>query len=145
MEFFVMKPRVLAIVFAVLCAAAPLMSQGQQSGTLGGRLSTSGSLGLPGATVTVTSDALQGERTTVTDINGVYSFPGLPPGSYAVTFAMDGMSTVERTAAVPLGGAVTMDQILSVRPVNEVVVVKGARPAPVSSPAGAFNLRSEQF
>ena len=31
------------------------------------------------------------------------------------------------------------------RPVNEVVVVKGARPAPVSSPAGAFNLRSEQF
>ena len=30
----------------------------------------------PGATVTVTSEALQGERTTVTDINGVYSFPG---------------------------------------------------------------------
>ena len=80
---------------------------GQQSGTLGGRLSTSDSLGLPGATVTVTSEALQGERTTVTDINGVYSFPGLPPGSYAVTFEMDGMSTVERAAAVPLGGAVT--------------------------------------
>ena len=140
-----MKRRALAIVFAVLCAAAPAMAQGQQSGTLGGRLSTSDSLGLPGATVTVTSEALQGERTTVTDINGVYSFPGLPPGSYAVTFEMDGMSTVERTAAVPLGGAVTMDQVLAVRPVNEVVVVKGARPAPVSSPAGAFNLRAEQF
>jgi hypothetical protein len=140
-----MKPRVPAFVFAVLCAAAPAMAQGQQSGTLGGRLSTSDSLGLPGATVTVTSEALQGERTTVTDINGVYSFPGLPPGSYAVTFEMDGMSTVERTAAVPLGGAVIMDQVLAVRPVNEVVVVKGARPAPVSSPAGAFNLRSEQF
>ena len=73
----------------------------------------------------------------MTDINGVYSFPGLPPGSYAVTFEMDGMSTVERTAAVPLGGAVIMDQLLAVRPVNEVVVVRGARPAPVSSPAGA--------
>ena len=102
-----MKRRALAIVFAILCAAAPAMAQGQQSGTLGGRLSTSDSLGLPGATVTVTSEALQGERTTVTDINGVYSFPGPPPGSYAVTFEMDGMSTVERAAAVPLGGAVT--------------------------------------
>ena len=58
---------------------------------------------------------------------------------------MNGMSTVQRTAAVPLGGTVTMDQVLSVAPVKEVVVVNGARPAPVSSPAGAFNLRAEQF
>src|SRR4030095_4007776 len=55
------------------------------------------------------------------------------------------MSPVQRTAAVPLGGTVTMDQVLSVAPVNEVVVVNGARPAPVSSPAGAVNLRAEQF
>ena len=81
----------------------------------------------------------------MTDINGVYSLPGLPPGSYTVKFEMSGMSTVERTAAVPLGGAVTMDQVLSIAPVSEVVVVHGARPAPVSSPAGAFNVRAEQF
>jgi hypothetical protein len=133
------------MILAGLCATASAMAQGQQSGTLGGRLTTADSLGLPGATVSVTSGALQGVRSTVTDINGVYSFPGLPPGSYAVTFEMDGMSKVERTAAVPLGGAVTLDQVLSVRPVEEVVVVRGARPAPVTSPAGAFNLRSDQF
>jgi hypothetical protein len=140
-----MKRRVLAIVVAVLCAAAPVLAQGQQTGTLGGRLSTSDSLGLPGVTVTVTSDALQGARTTVTDVNGVYSVPGLPPGSYAVKFEMAGMATVQRTAAVPLGRAVTMDQVMTVRPVEEVVTVHGARPAAVSSPAGAFNLRAEQF
>ena len=121
------------------------MAQGQQSGTLGGRLSSSDNLGLPGATVTVVSESLQGERTTVADINGVYSFPGLPPGSYTVKFEMDGMSSVQRTARVPLGGAVTMDQVLSIAPVAEMVVVNGARPAPVSSPAGAFNVRAEQF
>ena len=33
-----------------------------------------------GRTVTVSSDSLQGERTAVTDVNGVYSVPGLPPG-----------------------------------------------------------------
>jgi hypothetical protein len=140
-----MTRRLFAFLLAALCVAAPAMAQGQQSGTLGGRLSSSDTLGLPGATVTVVSESLQGERTTVTDINGVYSFPGLPPGGYTVTFEMDGMSSVQRTARVPLGGAVTMDQVLRVAPVAEVVVVNGARPAPVSSPAGAFNLRAEQF
>src|SRR5215213_240406 len=144
-SFAVMRSRVFAIVAALLSFAGPALAQGQQSGTLGGRVSSADSLSLPGATVSVASDALQGQRTTVTDINGVYSFPGLPPGSYAVTVEMNGMSTVKRTGAVPLGGAVTMDQVLSLQPIEAVVVVKGARPAPVSSPAGAFNLRAEQF
>ena len=95
--------------------------------------------------VTVSSSALQGVRATATDINGLYTFPGLPPGEYVVKFEMHGMSTVERHATVSLGGLVTMDQVLSIAPVNEVVVVHGARPAPVSSPAGAFNIRSEEF
>ena len=140
-----MSARVFAVLFAALCAAAPVLAQGQQSGTLGGRLSSSDTLGLPGASVTVFSDSLQGERATVTDVNGVYSFPGLPPGAYTVRFELEGMSTVQRTARVPLGGTVTMDQVLSVAPVTEVVVVNGARPAPVSSPTGAFNVPAEQF
>src|SRR5687767_5777196 len=137
--------RLCALVLAMLWVAAPAMAQGQQSGTLSGRLSFSDSLGLPGATVSVSSNALQGERTTVTDVNGVYRLPGLPPGTYTVKFELNGMSSVERSAAVPLGGTVTMDQVMSVAPVAEVVIVHGARPSPVSSPAGAFNVRAEQF
>ena len=140
-----MRARVVSVVVALLSIAGPAMAQGQQSGTLGGRMSSADSLGLPGATVTVSSPALQGVRTTVTDINGVYSIPGLPPGEYIVKFEMDGMSTVERHAAIPLGGVVIMDQVLSIAPVSELVVVHGAKPAPVSSPAGAFNVRAEQF
>ena len=128
-----MKRRVFATLLAAFCAAAPVLAQGRQSGTLGGRLSSSDNLGLPGAAVTASSDSLQGARTTVTDVNGLYSLPGLPPGVYVVKFEMNGMSTVQRTAAGPLGGTVTMDQFLSVAPVKEVVVVTGARPAPVSS------------
>ena len=135
----------------LMCAAlawlvtTPVLGQGQQSGTLGGRVSSSDDRPLPGATVTATSPALQGQRTAVTDINGVYHFPGLPPGQYDVTFEMNAMTAVERRAAVPLGGAVVLDQMLTLAPVVEVVDVRGARPAPVSSPAGAFNLRTEQF
>jgi hypothetical protein len=133
------------MVVALVCVAGAAMAQGQQSGTLSGRMSSADGLSLPGAAVTVSSPALQGVRATVTDINGVYSFPGLPPGEYTVKFEMHGMSAVERPASVPLGGVVTMDQMLSIAPVAEVVVVHGARPAPVSSPAGAFNVRSDEF
>jgi hypothetical protein len=126
-------------------AATPVLGQGQQSGTLAGRVSSSDDRPLPGATVTATCPALQGQRIAVSDINGVYHFPGLPPGQYEVTFEMNAMTAVERRVAVPLGGAVVLDQMLTLAPVVEVVDVRGARPAPVSSPAGAFNLRTEQF
>ena len=82
-----MRLRVFALLLALFSAASPVMAQGRQSGSLGGRLSSSDSLGLPGVTVTVSSDSLQGERTAVTDVNGVYSVPGLPPGTEQGTLA----------------------------------------------------------
>jgi hypothetical protein len=141
-----MRFRLFAIAAALLClTAGPASAQGQQSGILSGRVSSADHLPLPGATVTVSSSALLGQRDTVADVNGVYRFPGLPPGEYVVKFAMDGMTAVDRHASVPLGGAVTLDQQLQLAPVREVVVVRGATPAPVASPAGAFNLRADQF
>jgi hypothetical protein len=132
------------MVAALAClTAGPVLAQGQQAGVLSGRVSSADRLPLPGATVTVASASLQGQRTTVADVNGVYSLPGLPPGTYTVTIEMDGMSRVERTAHVPLGGAVVMDQQLDIAPISERVEVRGTTPAPVTSPAGAVNIRSE--
>ena len=136
--------RSLVLMFAALVwlAAAPAMAQGQQSGALGGRVTTADRLPLPGATVTVSSPALQGQRMVIADINGVYSLPGLPPGVYTVRFEMDSMSSVERQADVPLGAPVTLDQQMTIAPVREVVVVNGAIPAAVTSAAGAVNFRT---
>ena len=131
---------------ALLCAHATVVAgQGQQSGAVAGRVSSSDGLPLPGVTVTAISAAAQGERLATTDVNGVYSLPGLPPGSYALRFVLDGMTTIERPADVPLGALVTVDQQLTLAPVRETVEVRGAIPPPVSSPAGAFNIRTEQF
>ena len=137
--------RLVLLVLTLLVPSGPLFAQGEQAGTLKGRLSSEDGLALPGAAVSASSSSLQGVRTTVTDVNGVYTLPGLPPGEYVVKFEMDGMSAVERHAHVPLGGVVAMEQVLSIAPVSEVVVVHGARPAPVSAPAGAFNVRAEEF
>jgi outer membrane receptor protein involved in Fe transport len=104
-------------------------------------VSSADRLPLPGVTITVSSDALQGERTATTDVNGVYSLPGLPPGRYLVRFDLDNMSSVERRADVPLGSAVVVDQELALAPVKEVVEVRGATPAPVTS-RGGVTIRS---
>jgi hypothetical protein len=136
--------RLFAIAAFVCLAAVPVYGQGTQSGALSGRLTSADGQPLPGATVTVSSSALQGRRSAVADVNGVYRLAGLPPGGYVVTFEMSGMTTVERRAAISLGGHVTMDQALALLPVRETVDVRGATPAAVASPTGAFNLRSEE-
>jgi hypothetical protein len=124
----------LSIVPALICLApAASLAQGQQSGVLSGRVSSADRLPLPGVTVTATSTALQGQRVATTDINGVYSLPGLPPGRYAVKFALDGMATSERTADVPLGNVAVVDQQMALATVSEVVDVRGAAPSAVAS------------
>jgi hypothetical protein len=139
---FELTRRVLSVcVTALLCVPSALLAQGQQAGAIDGRVSSVDRQPLPGATVTVSSPALQGQRTVVTDVNGHYAVPGLTPGHYTMTFEFAGMSTVMRQVDVPLGVAVSADQQLVLADVKEVVDARGAQPAPVTSPAGATNLR----
>src|SRR3954468_17130638 len=112
--------RVLAIIPALLLLlSASAFAQGEQSGAIRGRLSSSDSLALPGVTITVASPSLQGVRSAVTDVNGVYSIPGLPPGDYLVRFALSGFASVQRTVSVPLGSALTLDRVLGPAVVSE--------------------------
>ena len=122
---------VAAIVVCLGASAA--FAQGQQYGTVSGRASSADGLPLPGVSVTVSSEALQGTRTAITDINGVYSLPGLAPGQYVVTFKLDSMTTVERRAIVSLGALAVVDQQLTLAPVHEAVEVRGATPSAVTS------------
>lgn len=140
-----MKRLVYVFVIALCFAGSPAFAQGRQSGALSGRVTSSDGLSLPGVTVTISSPALQGQRIAVTDVNGVYRFPELPPGDYAVRFEISGMSPLDEHAAVPLGADVTMDRVMSLEAVREAVEVRGAMPPPVSSPSGAFNLRSAEI
>ena len=62
----------LAVVLGCVLIAAPLFAQ-NPTGTITGRVSYEGDA-LPGVTVTVTSPALQGQRTAITSANGDYTF-----------------------------------------------------------------------
>ena len=68
----------LLAVLAFLPVAAA--AQGVQTGTLTGTVKSMDGIAIADAAVVATSPALQGERTAITDVNGVYSLPSLPPG-----------------------------------------------------------------
>jgi hypothetical protein len=132
---------------AALACAAVLMStmaataQGVQSGTLRGTVSAANAGALGGATVTVASPAMQGERRVITEEHGAYALPALPPGDYVVEVTMAGMSTVRRQVTVPLGGVAELDVALDVAPVSEVVEVVGQRASTLADPTTSANYR----
>src|SRR3954465_1181753 len=77
-----------------------------QSGIAGVVRDTSGAV-LPGVTVEAASPVLiEKVRTTATDNDGTYRILDLRPGTYTVTFALAGFTTVRREA-IELPGAFT--------------------------------------
>jgi outer membrane receptor protein involved in Fe transport len=132
--------RIVYFAIASVClSAAPALAQGQQYGSVRGHVASSDNAPLPGVTVTATSEAMQGPRTAVTDVNGVYSLPGLAPGRYVLRFELDAMSAVERRASVSLGTLSIVDQQLSIAPVTQSIEVRASTAAPATS-HGASNL-----
>ena len=136
---------VLAIVIAIGSLAPTLAAaQGLQTGTLSGVVKDPDGLPLPGATVTVTSPGLQGERTAVTDAIGAYIIRGLPPGTYQVLFQFSGTQDVKQAIDVPLGGLAELDATLKLSGVTETVnVVADATPPQLATTQQSANYRSE--
>jgi len=85
---------------------------------------------LPGVTVEASSPALiERTRSVVTDGTGQYKIVDLRPGTYTVTFALQGFSTVKREG-VELSGAftATVNADLRVGAVEETITVSGETP-----------------
>jgi hypothetical protein len=129
-------------VFTLLLAcSATSFAQGVQTGTIRGTVKDQQGLALPGATITATSSALQGERTVVTDTDGNYLLRSLPPGSYSLKTEMSGMASVQKTADVPLGGVAQIDITMSISQVQESVTVSGVTPTILTTPVVGANIK----
>ncbi|HEY6360602.1 MAG TPA: TonB-dependent receptor, partial [Vicinamibacterales bacterium] len=127
----------------VVAFAATAWGQGVQTGALTGTVRDQSGLVLPGATVTATSPALQGAREAVSDANGVYSIPGLPPGVYTVRFGLGGMQPLEITQRVDLGVTARADVTLVLANVAETVQVVAETPSILATVQGGMNIRTE--
>lgn len=126
-----------------LALPAGLLAQGV-TGTVTGTVKSQGQ-GIPGVTVTLTSPALQGERVVTTGTNGDYVARGLTPGVYSVEFSLQGMTTVQRTATVDLGGTSKVDADLEVVTTQETIAVTGQLPTPIATTQVGANYKSEDI
>jgi hypothetical protein len=102
----------------------------QQASGIAGTVRDSSGLALPGVTVEAASPALiERTRAVTTDGEGRYSIVDLRPGSYTVTFSLEGFSTVKRDG-IELGAGFTasVNISLSVGAISETITVTGASP-----------------
>ena len=80
--------RGLFLVCAVAVATAAY-AQGT-TGSVNGTVADNSGAVLPGVTITATSPALMGAQTTVSNEQGQYRFPTLPPGTYRLEYQFPG-------------------------------------------------------
>ena len=119
--------RLCAVVTVICALSAPAFAQ---QAMLAGVISDGSGGVLPGVTVEVSSPALiEKVRSAVSDGTGQYRIVALPPGTYAVSYALAGFNTVRREGVALTGNATTTVNIeLRVGAIEESVVVTGESP-----------------
>ena len=123
-----MRSRSTALVGVLLCVlafAGGAYAQ-EQTGAIQGTVKDASGSVLPGVTVEARSPAAVGVSNAVTDTQGIYRFPALPPGTYEVTATLQGFAPAKvGDAVVTLGKMLTIDLVLKIAGVSEQVTVTG--------------------
>ncbi len=135
--------------FVAVCLLAGLMLAPaafaqNPSGTLTGRVQDSSGAVLPGVTVTASSPALQGARSTTTNSNGDFKLAFLPPGEYDVTYELEGFNSAVRHVKMSAAQTAISDVQLELGEVSEEIVVTGQQGAISETGTGASTLTANE-
>lgn len=84
---------------------------------------------LPGVTVSLRCNTMQGSRTTVTDFNGSYRFDSVPAGKCLMRAALSGFTAATRTFDAKPGASNTVNAALHITSVAEMITVTAASPS----------------
>jgi hypothetical protein len=137
--------RRLALLAAALLVPATAL-YAQTTGRLMGQIVDAQGAVLPGVTVTVTSPAMQGVETQVTDAEGNFRFLSLPPGRYTLKAELASFRTLEQTVDVGLDRTATVALKMAIAGVTEAVTVQASSPTvDVTSTTTGVNVTPEMF
>ncbi|NIM91435.1 MAG: hypothetical protein GTO17_10865 [Candidatus Aminicenantes bacterium] len=122
--------KLLLFSFMLFLAVGLSFSQIGQVGKIQGTVFDDQQIPLPGVTVSITSPSLiSPEVSQITTASGVFRFPSLPPGTYQVTFVLQGFSTfVRKGIIVNATKTTTLDVNLTIATIEEQVTVEGKAP-----------------
>lgn len=119
------------LAFVLVCFAAVLFpATARAQASISGTVTDASGGVLPGVTIEVASPALiEKVRTAATDGSGAYRITALRPGTYSVTFTMQGFNTVKREGIILQGTFdAPVNAELKVGSLEETVTVSGAAP-----------------
>ena len=142
------RQRQASIPLALVLGAA-LLAPGvatAQDSTISGTVRDATGLVLPGVTVEA-RDAAGAGQVTFTDGVGEFTFSGLAPGTYEVTFTLPGFNAPAQVVEVGAEATATLDIEMAIG-LEELVVVVGSRAQPRSvteSPVPVDVIRTEDF
>jgi len=122
-----MRTHILAI--ALLLGVGMDAAAQEFTGSIYGRVVDPSNALMPGVSITVEGDAIQGQRTAKSEDNGSYRFLYLPPGEYRVTYQKPGFKKiVYEGAKAEVGKTVTMNVTMQIADMEQTLVVSGSSP-----------------
>ena len=115
-------------LLTLLSLSSLLFSQAQ-TGSINGTIFDSEKNPLPGAAITISSEALMGTRFFVSTESGAYRFPACPPGVYTITVELSGFKKVTRGGiVVSAAKVIRVDFIMEMSSIAEEVTVVAPSP-----------------
>jgi len=116
---------ILVLLLSLCIFHLPIYSQSRETGAFQGIVATPEGEFLPGVEVTVSSPALiGGSQSRVTDANGKFRFPVLPPGSYLIEARLQGFTPQRReNIKLSVEQTLTVDFALEIGSLDESVLV----------------------
>src|SRR5215468_6263115 len=118
------------LILAAFVIGAPT-SKAQESASSGivGQVTDSTRGALPGATVTVTNTGTNARRSVVTDSEGRFTVPNLPPATYVVRVELSGFQAAEINDVTLRNGEIARPTVvMGLANVAENVTVAGISP-----------------
>ncbi|HMY75713.1 MAG TPA: carboxypeptidase regulatory-like domain-containing protein, partial [Blastocatellia bacterium] len=101
-------------------------AQGTTTGRLVGTVTDEQGSAIPSAQITIKGNQAEGQYTAVTNKEGQWTLPSIPPGTYTVTVQANGFkSTLVREVKVDIGLPATINVTLNVGNIGEQIVVTG--------------------
>ena len=116
-------------LLGLVLLGAGLGAQESASSGISGQVVDSTKGAMPGATVTVTNAGTNAQRVVVTDAEGRFTIPNLPPATYSIRVELSGFQTAEIRDLTLRNGEIARPTVaLGLASISENVTVVGMSP-----------------